>query len=168
MINKKVIMELGLLLLASAAGSIFVVQAEAQTPAAPPKKPAVAPYRNQPVHLPPRAHAYYESVWGIDSPSVKAVESGELVRFSFRVVDADKAKVLNDKKLSPILIDPEAGVQLVVPSMQNVGMLRQAPDTTEAGRSYWMAFSNPGRMVRPGHRVIVQIGNFKAEGLTVE
>jgi hypothetical protein len=105
--------------------------------------------------------------FGDESPSVKAVESGEIIRFSWRVIDADKAKTLNDKKLDPSLIDLQAGVKLVVPTMQKVGQLRQS-STPEAGKTYWMAFSNSGRIVKPGHRVIVQIGPFQAEGLVVQ
>src|SRR6516225_5444163 len=47
-----------------------------------------------------RAQMYYEAVWGVDSLSVKATESGEIIRFKYRVLDADKAKALNDKKRS--------------------------------------------------------------------
>jgi hypothetical protein len=103
----------------------------------------------------------------VDNLSVKLVESGEIIRFSYRVLDADKAVVLNDKKLEPSLIDYEAGAKLVVPSLEQVGQLRQS-STPEAGRSYWMAFSNKGRLVKRGHRVTVAIGQFKAEGLVVE
>ena len=39
---------------------------------------------------------YFQGVWGIDSLSVKAVESGELIRFSYRIVDPSKATVFND------------------------------------------------------------------------
>ena len=111
---------------------------------------------------------YYQGVWGVDSFRVKWAESGELVRFSWRVVDPDKAAVLNDKKAEPTLIDPQAGVSLVVPEVSNVGKMRQASASPEAGRSYWMAFSNVGRRVKRGDRVIVVIGKFRAEGLVVE
>ena len=119
-------------------------------------------------HTPKRAEAYYGIIWGVESLSAKSVESGEIVRFSWRVLDADKAKPLNDKKVDPLLIDPERGVSLVVPSLEQVGMLRQAPTKIEEGKSYWMAFSNSGRLVKPGDRVIIQIGKFRADGLIVE
>lgn len=114
-----------------------------------------------------RAQMFYEGVWGVDSLTVKLAESGEIVRFSYRILDAQKAAVLNDKKLEPSLIDPQRGVSLVIPQVQNVGMLRQS-STPEAGKSYWMAFSNSGRPVKRGDRVDVVIGNFRAEGLVVE
>jgi hypothetical protein len=110
---------------------------------------------------------YYGVVWGVDSLGVKLVESGEIIRFTYRVLDADKAKALNDKKVEPSLIDPQAGVKLVVPSLEKVGQLRQS-STPEAGKSYWMAFSNQGRLVKRGDRVNVVIGQFRADGLVVE
>jgi hypothetical protein len=110
---------------------------------------------------------YYQTVWGIDALSVKWAGSGELVRFSWRVVDADRANALNDKKAEPSLEDPKAGVSLVVPVMEKVGQLRQTAPP-EVGKSYWVAFSNVGRRVKPGDRVNVVIGSFRAENLVVE
>jgi hypothetical protein len=156
------------------AGSILVSTARAQSaqghekPAAPAAKPlAAAPYRNQSSRLPKKAALYYETVWGVDSLAVKWTESGELIRFSYRVVDPEKAKALNDKNAEPSLIDPQAGVKLVVPQMEKIGSLRQS-STPEAGKSYWMAFSNSGRPVKRGHRVDVVIGQFRAQGLIVD
>jgi hypothetical protein len=117
--------------------------------------------------LPKSAREYYGLVWGVDDLSIKSVESGEIIRFSYRVLDPAKAKVLNNKKNEPALLDPQAGVSLVVPSLEKVGQLRQS-STPEAGKVYWMAFSNKGRKVKPGHRVSVVIGTFKAEGLPVQ
>ncbi len=67
----------------------------------------------------------------------------------------------------PSLIDPQAGVKLVVPALEQVGQLRQSAPP-EAGKVYWMAFSNKGRRVKRGDRVNVVIGRFHADGLVVE
>lgn len=136
---------------------------------APTGKPAAAggPSRYQPDRFAGRAGKYYQLVWGVDSLSVKWTESGEVIRFTYRVLDANKAKTLNDKKNEPVLIDPKAGVKLVVPSLEKVGQLRQS-STPEAGKAYWMAFSNKGRLVKRGDRVNVMIGQFHAEGLVVD
>jgi hypothetical protein len=148
---------------------ILVSQVQAQSPAPAGKSSAApaVPFRNQPPRIADRARMYYGLVWGVESLSVKAVESGEIIRFSWSVLDAEKAKTLNDKELAPVLIDPEAGVELVVPALEQVGSLRQM-STPVAGKSYWMAFSNSGRKVKSGHHVIVQIGHFHADGLIVE
>lgn len=125
----------------------------------------VSPYR--PDRFAGRAGTYYRLVWGVDSLAVKWTESGEVIRFTYRVLDADKAKALNDKKSEPALIDPQAGVKLVVPSMEKVGQLRQSADP-ENGKSYWMVFSNKGRPVKRGDHVAVVIGAFHADGLVVD
>ena len=117
--------------------------------------------------LPPSASQYYALMWGVDSLAVKSVESGEIIRFTYRVLDVEKAKVLNDKKNEPSLIDPGAGVSLVVPSLEKVGKLRQS-SAPLAGKMYWMAFSNKGGHVKPGHRVNVVIGDFRADALVVQ
>jgi hypothetical protein len=128
---------------------------------------AGAPTRYMPSRFPGRAAAFYGAVWGVDSLSVKAVESGELIRFSYHILDAGKAKMLNDKTVNAFLIAPAAGIRLSVPSLEKVGQLRQS-STPEAGKSYWMAFSNPGRRVKRGDHVDVVIGQFHADGLVVE
>jgi len=134
-----------------------------------PAGPAVAGARShyQPNRFAGRAGKYYQLVWGVDSLGLKAVESGEVIRFSYRVLDANKAKALNDKKSEPFLIDPRARAKLVVPSLEQVGQLRQS-STPEAGKSYWMAFSNKGRLVKHGDHVSVVIGKFRADGLVVD
>jgi len=114
-----------------------------------------------------RAGTYYRLVWGVDLLAVKWTESGEVIKFTYQVLDPEKAKVLNDKKNAPELIDPQAGVKLVVPSLEKVGQLRQS-STPKAGKSYWMAFSNKGRRVKRGDHVNVVIGQFHAEGLVVD
>jgi hypothetical protein len=106
-------------------------------------------------------------IWGVDTFNVKAVESGELIKFTYRVVDGDKAKALNDKKNEAYLISPEKRVKLVVPSLEKVGQLRQS-STPIPGNTYWMAFSNTGRPVRPGDHVDIEIGQFHLRGLLVQ
>ena len=148
-----------------AAGTIVSGQS-AQTPAPAVKAPAHRSHYS-PNPFPKRAVQFYQEVWGIDSITVRAAESGELIRFNYRVINATKAKQLNDKKAEPALIDPRAGVQLVVPSLEKVGQLRQSIPP-ENGKIYWMAFSNPRRTVKPGDHVNIVIGNFHADNLVVE
>jgi len=155
------------------AGGILVSGAQTAAPAqsAPPAaNPAATstPYRNQPNRIANREAAYYEAVWGIGDLNIKTVESGVILRFSYRVLDPEKARALDDKKLNPVLESPEKGIRLVVPTMEKVGQLRQAPKNIEAGESYRIAFSNSGRRLKPGDRVDIVIGNFHARGLLVE
>ena len=150
------------------AGAALASTGPAQTsdPAPRPVQPSAA-RRPQADRFAGRAGKYYALIWGVDQLTVKAVESGELIRFSYRVLDPQKAKVLNDKKFEPALIFPDGRIKLVIPSLEKVGQLRQS-NTPETGKSYWMAFSNPRREVKRGDRVNVVIGQFHADGLSVD
>ena len=136
-------------------------------PAAPPPPTPHLHSRYTPNHSPKKAAEYYSAVWGVDSLNVRAVESGTLIRFSYRVLDPQKSAIFNNKKIEAFLDSPSHRIRLVVPSLEKVGQLRQT-NTPEEGRSYWMAFSNPRRSVKPGDRVNVVIGQFHADGLVVE
>jgi len=114
-----------------------------------------------------RSQLYTQTVWGVDAISTKSVESGAMIRFTYRVVDPQKAKALSDKRLKPYLVDERAHVKLVVPSMEKVGQLRQSAPPEE-GRSYWMLFSNKGGFVKRGDRVSVVIGKFHVDELVVQ
>ncbi len=151
------------------AGSVAGSPLGAQPDAAAGAKPSEAgvAMRPRPSRIPRREAAYYSLFWGVDSFSVKAVESGELIRFSYRILDKDRAKTLNDKKIDAYLVDPASHVKLMVPSLEKVGLLRQSSTPIE-GNSYWMAFSNPGRPVKKGDRVNIEIGQFRVEGLVVQ
>jgi hypothetical protein len=157
---------------------ISEVNALSATPQAAPVKKNVSlagPAASPSVHrktlratgLSPHARDYFLLNWGVDSLSVRSVESGSMIRFSYFVLDATKAAALNDKKLNPTLVDERARVSLAIPSMENVGQLRQS-STAESGKSYWMVFSNKGGVVKPGDLVSVQIGKFHVDGLQVE
>ncbi len=124
-------------------------------------------YRHPAGGMPESARTFYALGWGVDQLSAKLVESGQLVRFSYRVMDASKAKALHDRAASPLLLDEKVHAVLQVPVMEKVGPLRQSV-TPEHGKSYWMVFSNKGNLVKAGHRVSVVIGQFRVDGLVVQ
>ena len=117
--------------------------------------------------LPASARQYYQLTFGVDNLSVKSVESGSMLRFSYHVLNAAKAQALNDKKATPYLYDLKSRARLEVPSMEKVGQLRQSSPVQD-GRTYWMVFANQQRLVKAGSRVDVVIGPFRAQGLLVE
>lgn len=146
--------------------------AKPATPAqkASPSAAAGTPHKVSPYHtqkLAEKAKQIYASVWGIEDPRVSSTSAGNLIRFSYRVVDATKAMPLADKKQTPYLYGQTSHALLSIPVMEKIGPLRQAMPP-ENGRDYWMAFSNKGHPVKPGDRVDVIIGSFRADGLLVE
>ncbi len=114
-----------------------------------------------------REGMYFQRAWGVDFTGVKAVSSGYMLRLSYRIVDPGKAKPLTDVHNRAYLIDEASGVRLAVPAMENVGELRQT-GKAQANRSYFVIFGNPGRLVKPGSRVSLVVGNFRADGLIVD
>ena len=148
--------------------TVVALPLHAQSPAGPSTKNIKgAPTRYTRNRFPKRAESYYGVVWGLESLNVKAVESGALIRFSYRVLDPEKAKILNDKKVDAFLDAPARSVRLSIPSLEKVGQLRQGT-TEQSGKVYWMAFSNPRRTVKSGDHVNIVIGAFHANGLMVD
>ncbi len=134
-----------LLLAGILAGCISVLPLGAQSPSRAGKAPVAAAHSHyRPSRFPKRATVYYEQIWGVDSLSVKAVESGEIIRFAYRVLDANRAQALNDKKAEPSLIAPRARVSLVVPALEKVGKLRQSPRRPRAGLTGWLFRTKAG------------------------
>ena len=144
-----------------------IPRAQAQTTATPAaaSAPRRSPFRGQRESA--RAQQFYASRWGVDKLVVSYTNSGNLIRFSYRVLDPARAAPLNDHALEPALLDAQAGVRLVVPSVDNVGALRQSA-TPVAGHAYWMAFSNKGRLVKRGDHVDIVVGGFRASGLVID
>ncbi len=153
------------------AGSIFALAGqEPATPSQSAGSPALpvnpSPSTERTVNS-SRAAMIYLRTWGIDDLTLRATASGAAIRFSYRIVDARKASVLNDKKLEPYLVVEKNGATLSVPAAEKVGKLRQTA-TPENGREYWMVFQNASHMVLPGDHVDIVIGSFHANGLVVE
>ena len=109
----------------------------------------------------------YRRLWGIDDLKLVPIASGSLIRFSYRVVDPEKARVLNDKKNEPYLLVEKRREKLGVSNAERVGKLRQTAEP-ESGREYWMVFADSSHLVQPGDRVDLVIGTFHAYGLFVE
>src|SRR3974390_1913913 len=72
-------------------------------------KPASAPVwqGSQLNRVSQRAEMYYQGVWGVSELRVKTAESGELIRFNYRVLEPHKDAALNDKKAQPAFYDAQ-------------------------------------------------------------
>ena len=108
-----------------------------------------------------------EEKWGVQILGIRLTAAGFMLDFRYRVIDAEKASPLFDRKTKPYLIDQKTGAKFIVPNPPKIGPLRTS-NKPEQGRVYWMFFANPGRYVKPGNEVTVVIGDFKLENITVE
>ena len=105
--------------------------------------------------------------WGVDIVGVRPTSSGFMLAFRYRIVDSEKAKLLNDKRSKAYLIDEVTGNTLGVPIMDNLGELRQN-EAPVLNRTYFIMFGNPGKLVKSGGLVDVVIGEFRVNGLIVD
>lgn len=109
-----------------------------------------------------------EKQWGIRLLGIKLSAAGYMLDFRCRIVDAEKAARLADRKARPYVVDQKTGSRVLVPSPPTVGVLRQASTTPVEQRTYFALFANPGRQIGAGDKVTVVIGDFRAEDLIVE
>jgi hypothetical protein len=114
-----------------------------------------------------RQSLYYKRNWGVEIIGVKPVSSGYMLSFKYRVLDPEKAKLLNDRQTRAFLRDEATGNVLSVPAMENVGELRTGAAPI-ADRTYFMIFGNPGKLVTSGSRVSVVAGAMHVDGLIVD
>jgi hypothetical protein len=137
------------------AGTPFMVQAQDQNNAV-----SAADWRRH-------QGLYYKRNWGVEIIGVKPVSSGYMLSFKYRVLDPEKAKLLNDRQTRAFLRDEATGNVLSVPAMENVGELRTGAAPI-ADRTYFMIFGNPSRLVKSGSRVSVVAGSMHVDGLIVD
>jgi hypothetical protein len=107
-----------------------------------------------------------ESKWGVQISALRISAAGNVIDFRYRVTDADKASALGNPKSRAELRDRATGKSLHVPNTK-VGQMRSTGQRLAAGRTYTALFTNPGKVVKPGNKVDIVIGDFSAKDLTV-
>ncbi len=107
--------------------------------------------------------------WGVDGLSIKRTAAGYMLDFRFRVLDAEKALPLFDHRIKPYVVTERTQIKLPVPMAAKVGAFRPTNrgKNIKADKTYYMLFANPDGYVRPGQKVSVVIGDFRAEHMTV-
>jgi hypothetical protein len=122
---------------------------------------------NQGLPAPPEKESpSIEQLYGIEIQGIRLIAAGRFLDFRYKVMDPEKASPLMDGRARPYLIDQETGSKSGVPSSPKVGSMRQKSRQPIAGKIYFVLFGNPG-VVKPGGKVTVVIGDFKAENLIV-
>lgn len=105
--------------------------------------------------------------WGIEITSLRLTANGHMLDYRYRVLDADKATDLFKRQIKPYLIHQKSEKVLAVPETAKLGPLRNS-NIPQEGKIYWMFFGNTGKLVEPGDKVTVVIGEFRVEDIVVE
>ena len=114
----------------------------------------------------PRDMTYMKRKWGVELMFVRETSANYMLEFRYKVLDAKKAKRLFERQIKPVLTHVKTGAKLIVPTPAKTGALRNS-NPPKTGKVYWMFFANPGKLVKPGDRVNIDIGDFHANGLVV-
>ena len=105
---------------------------------------------------------------GIEVVSLRLSAAGTMVDLRLKVTDADKAKRVLDRANRPLLRLKGDGKTLAVPAPAKIGPLKAISGKLESGRTYFVMFGNPGRMVRAGQPVDLRFGPYLIPDLVVE
>lgn len=108
-----------------------------------------------------------EAKWGIRPLSIRQTADGHMLDFRYRITDAEKASPLFHPTIKPLIIDEETGAVMAVPNVPKVGSMRSTKKPLQ-DRDYFILFANPNKHIKPGHKVTVVIGDYKAAHLLVE
>jgi hypothetical protein len=114
----------------------------------------------------PREKTFMKRQWGVEILFVRQMSAGYMLEFRYKVVDADKAAPLFERQTKPMLTHVETGARMIVPTPAKTGALRNS-NTPLVDHTYWMFFANPGKLVKQGEHVNIEIGDFLAEKLVV-
>jgi hypothetical protein len=131
--------------------------------AVPPASPAAAAPAPATVTTPatvPATSTTPVPAFGIEFLDTRLSAAGSVVDLRYRVLDADKAAPLLDRKLRPVLVNAATGQRYYVPQPPIVGSLRQTVrnQAVQVGRTYFMLFANPDRVLKSGDTLALWVG----------
>jgi len=106
--------------------------------------------------------------WGIEVVGLRLTASGHMLDFRYRLLDAEKGKDLFGSGVKPVLTDLATGVKLEVPRPPKIGPLKQTRNAPIEGRTYFVLFGNPGRMIKTGSVLSLEIGKLEIEQLVAQ
>jgi len=107
-----------------------------------------------------------EEQWGIEVLQIRLSAAGYMLDFRYKVVDPDKAIPVLSRRAKSYLIDQATGTKMQIP-ITKIGSIRQTTLKPEAGRIYFTIFANPGKLIKPGNKITVAIGDMRIEDLVV-
>lgn len=100
--------------------------------------------------------------WGVEVVALRNTAAGYMLDFRYKVLDPDKAAPLFERANKPFVIHHDSGARMEVHNPAKTGPLRPT-NLPEAGRIYFIFFSNARGVVQPGDLVTVEIGEFSAD-----
>jgi hypothetical protein len=108
-----------------------------------------------------------EKQWGIRILHLRSTAENHMLDLRFRVLDPEKAREVLSRNHKSYLIDQTTGKTLPVP-VTKAGALRQTTLKPEAGRVYFILFSNGNGFLQQGSQVTWVIGDIRIKNIALE
>jgi hypothetical protein len=126
-----------------------------------PSATAPAPAALAPAAVAATPNVAKATAFGIEFIDTRLSAADHVVDLRYRVLDAEKAAPLLDRKIKPVLVHAGNGHRYYVPQPPIVGALRQTTRPQQAvqvGRTYFMIFANPDRELKAGDTLALYVG----------
>ena len=108
-----------------------------------------------------------EKKWGILPISIQLTAAEQLVDYRYLVIDPEKAQALMKKVDTAYLIDQTSGARLSV-SRTKEAPVGQSGTKPIAGKIYPILFTNTAKVIKPGSKVNLVIGELRIEDIVVK
>lgn len=109
-----------------------------------------------------------EREWGVRITRLTLIAASGLVDLRYQVTDPEKASKVLDPEQSVYLLDEGNGKSVTTAQFPKLGNLRSQDGEPEAGREYFMGFSNPDGMFEAGDHVTLAVGSHRLEHVPVQ
>jgi len=105
---------------------------------------------------------------GVEVERISLSAAGYMLDFRYRVLDPVLAARLMERKAECYVVDQKSGARMIVPAPPKVGSLRQRTSVPVEGKTYFVMFANPGRLIQAKDKVTVVIDDLKLTDLVVQ
>jgi hypothetical protein len=108
--------------------------------------------------------------YGIEITSIRRSALDSIIDVRYKITDEDKAAFMMDRTKDSFMLDQASGKVVAVPDTSRIGPLRTTMrfgKPTE-GRTYFILFGNPGKVIYQGSKVTLIVGDMKVRDLVVE
>jgi hypothetical protein len=149
-------------------------------------KQPVAP--RTPASALPAIASSLEDQWGIHVSGIKLTSANLVMELRYEVTDPAKSALLNDGATAASVIAPDTGTTIRIGAppqreggvsehsrarsaalmMRGAGSFPPPPNRIIAGKTYTIQLPNPPDLIKKGTRVVVVIGDFRTDYITVE
>jgi len=105
---------------------------------------------------------------GIVPVALRLTANETMLDLRYKVTDAERAASLLDRRKDVYLLHEASGKVFSVPVMAKLGPMRQITQSPKPGKTYFVLFSNTGKLIKAGDLATLVLGDLRLQHLVVE